>query len=332
MKEQINILITCAGGSSALNCIKSLKEQTEIPLKIVGVDNDPFAAGLFKSDTYYNIPAINSPNYLDAILEVCSKEKISVLFPMLSTEIILFSSKGKTLTKKGIRCLVSPVETVRLFQNKWRAFKFLKSINIQTPETWLAGKYPIKLSFPIFVKPIIGSGSRQSFKVNSYEELNYISNTLSLKKHLIQNYIDGQEYTVDAVAGYNGSLISAVPRERIKTRNGMAIVSKTVEFPELIHTLETISQKMKFKGPLNMQFIVNDDGIFVTDINTRFSAGGLPLSIKAGIDIPLIVLKLCIGMPVQQIKKYEVDLLMIRYYDELFINGYSQTTTRGSLL
>ena len=73
-------------------------------------------------------------------------------------------------------------------------------------------------------------------------------------------------------------------------------------------------------GPCNVQLIRNDDGMFFTEVNDRFSAGGLPLTVAAGANTPLMLLKMALGMPVEPVASYHIDLVMARYLTEMFMD------------
>ena len=49
-----------------------------------------------------------------------------------------------------------------------------------------------------------------------------------------------------------------------------------------------ICEHLEVVGACNIQFIENKDGIYFIELNPRFAAGGLMLTVNAGANIPLM--------------------------------------------
>ena len=74
------------------------------------------------------------------------------------------------------------------------------------------------------------------------------------------------------------------------------------------------------KGSANFQFIIQDEIPYLIDINLRFASGGLPLSIKSGLNIIELLIKDLYNIEFEE-KDYKIDKkerIMYRYYEELF--------------
>ena len=73
----------------------------------------------------------------------------------------------------------------------------------------------------------------------------------------------------------------------------------------------------KIIGPGNIQCILNKKRCYFIEINTRFAAGGLPLTVASGVNIPLICIKLMLGHKIQKNIDYITNLRMIRFLTEI---------------
>ena len=74
LNSKITVLVTSAGVASAVNVIRALKMQDEIPVHIIAIDQNPLASGLHLADSHYTCPSINNfPKYLEFILKLSSK-------------------------------------------------------------------------------------------------------------------------------------------------------------------------------------------------------------------------------------------------------------------
>ena len=138
----------------------------------------------------------------------------------------------------------------------------------------------------------------------------------------MQHHVNGIEYTIDTISDQNGRILAAAPRERIVVKSGQSVKGRTTKDKRLIEYGKGISSKFGIKWVACSQCKVTDDRkIFFIEINPRYGTG-VSLSIGAGLNIPLLQIKLALGMP---IKKEELDFTdnfyMIRYWEEILRNG-----------
>jgi len=317
--NRVTVLITSAGGEAALNCLHALRKQKKFEIKIVCVDKSPLSAGLYLADKYYIVPDINQREYLDKVLDICLAEKVNVILPIYSKEIPLYAKNLNTFQEINVEILISSYASVSTFINKWMAYLFFLENNIVTPTTWLLSDFkPLDNNlYPLYIKPCVGSGSKDNYFLADYNDFAYYQNK-TIGEYIIQKYIDAPEYTIDIVADRYSKIVTAIPRERLKTKSGMAVTSRTVKDDSAIQTAESIISNGGLVGPVNIQYFRLGNDRYFFDVNTRFSAGGLPLAVAAGTNIPLVVVQLALGLPVKCTRKYK-SLTMIRYYTELFI-------------
>jgi carbamoyl-phosphate synthase large subunit len=212
----------------------------------------------------------------------------------------------------------SHIDTVSLFRNKWQSYLFFEKIGIHTPETFelstLADPF-----FPLLLKPKFGSGSKNIIKIDTFRDLDYFRQKVDTAQYIAQEIVSSPEYTVDFLVGNNNELLSLVARQRIKTKDGIAVVSRTVDSSLIAPVIEKILRNIELRGPINLQYFhVEKQETLTFDLNTRFAAGGLPLSIKVGINIPLETIKLALGLPTKKLDGYAIGVTMIRYYTTLF--------------
>jgi carbamoyl-phosphate synthase large subunit len=143
---------------------------------------------------------------------------------------------------------------------------------------------------------------------------------LDQNEYIAQPLISAREFTVDGLADNESKLVGMIPRERIITRDGLAVVTRTVDEPQITEMIKKIVSFGKLHGPFAIQYFKTLENRFLfIDVNTRFAAGGLPLSVQAGVNIPLETVKLALGKKVSINHEYKKNLTMIRYYTELFL-------------
>ena len=182
------------------------------------------------------------------------------------------------------------------------------------------GKYNFSSSPALFVKPVSGSSSKGSKKIDNSSDL--IAVLKSTEDLIIQEFVDAEEVTVDVFCPTVGIPKVISPRIRIETKNGQSIKSKTIKKEPFIDIVNSICNEFSILGASNIQFFKKDDDLIFIEINPRFAAGGLMLTIESGANIPLLVLKKILG---KNISEHEYNskegLIMLRYWEEIFIHA-----------
>ena len=317
IRKKVKVLITSAGSTNGVNVIKALKEQKEIKFFLIAVDVNPLASGFFMTDKYYIVPRADAPDFTSTILRICKKEKIKIIIPTFSFELPIFAKNKEIFEKEGIKMAISSCETFKITEDKIETNKYFKKWKIPSPEVYTEKDFrKRKIRFPIIIKPIKASGSKNVNKVNNWDELvffkKYISNSF------IQEFVEGDEYTIDGVSDLYGKMISASPRIRLETKGGLAIKSIIVKDNKLVDYTKKIVEGFKIMGPFNIQCFKKGKNINFIEVNSRFPSGGLPLTVKAGLNIPLILIKLILGEKINK-PKIKSGLVMTRYWDAIVL-------------
>jgi carbamoyl-phosphate synthase large subunit len=324
----VTILITSAGGASACNVIKALKSQAEIPVRLIASDLDPLGVGLHLADVAYTLPRASDKAFIPKVLEICEKEGVEVIIPILSVEVPVFAEHLAEFQARRISLVLPSSETLSICGDKWKTYQRFIDAGIPTPRSWRPDELPdaAHLPFPLFIKPSVGSGSRDAYRVDSSEDLHRLLSTV--KNPIIQEFVSGAEYTVDVFADRESNLLAAIPRERMRVAEGKTQLGRTLMDPEIRAFVERIVKQVSLVGPGNVQCIRGEQGLRFTEINARFAAGGLPLAIAAGANTPLMLLKLALGRAVEPIHGYQVGLVMARYSTEIFFRVASDGTVQ----
>lgn len=162
-------------------------------------------------------------------------------------------------------------------------------------------------------------GSMGVFVVEDAEDLAY-----ALKKTsnpIIQEKMEGTEFTMDVLCDMEGNVIYAVPRERLEVRDGEVNKSRVVIDEGIIalskKVVECLKNEATVRGPLTLQCFKSKEGTLkMLEINPRFG-GGVPLSFAAGADYAQCFLDIKEN---KKIKSNEiVEKSMLRYDESVFI-------------
>lgn len=310
----MRILLTAIG--KRIQLIKYLKKSYEV----FGTDCGDLAPAMYFVDKFFKVPRYNEERYIDKLINICSNENIDLLIPLYEKEFELLCNHRDKFEKIGTSLLLSDSGVINTFNDKYKTYEFFKRNNIDTPATYLKGNILCnyeEISFPLIIKPIDGMGSSNVFKVKNEKELSFFIEYI--ENPIIQEYIEGAEYTIDVLCDFNGKVISAVPRERLEVRSGEVSKSRTVKDFKIIDAVLDLCSKTKFVGPITIQCIVAVKGeIKFIEVNPRFG-GGVPLSFEAGVDYGKYFELMCKGEEITPIIGEFKEITMLRYDEAVFI-------------
>ena len=281
-----NILITGAGSLIGQGVIKIVRKYSSNH-KIIGADYVNKTIGLHWCDKSYYLPDILDKNikkqkWINSIIKIIKKEKIDMVIPCADFEIKLYSEFKETLKKKfNVEIIVSDYNLVESCNDKFKTVQLLKKHNLDFPKSCLPNKkfFNGKISFPLIVKPRIGSTSKNVYLVKNMEQLkNAIKNCQS---PIIQEYLKGDEYTCGVIFLKN-KLISVICLRR-QLKNGNTSIAFLEKNLILDNYISNVAKIFKQYGPMNFQLKLTKRGPIIFEINPRFS-GTTPVREKFGLN------------------------------------------------
>ncbi len=319
MKE-INILILSAGRRVEL--VKSFQKaalRLGIKSNIVAGDCSEIAPAIYFADRKAILPRINEPNYIDKIINVCKQERVSLIVPTIDTDLLLLSQEKQRIeSEAGVKVLISSPEVVSICRDKINTQKFFKDNGFLIPKMYTKEELDSQnLSFPLFIKPKFGSSSINAFKVNNFEEL--ITFRKLIKDPIVQDFMEGEEFTVDVFLDFNGKLITVVPRLRIATRSGEISKGRIIKDREIIDDIRRLMKVLKPIGHITVQLMKTDKGIEYIEINPRFG-GGAPMSIQSGADSCENLYRLLMGEKLEYNENYQDNIMFLRFDNSICLD------------
>jgi carbamoyl-phosphate synthase large subunit len=313
----VNILITSASRKVSLVHAFQSALARRGGGQVIAADSNPCAPALYVADRHFLVSPSAAPHFIEEIAQLCQREQVNLIVPTRDEELLRFAEARSSLEQYGLRVMVPAAETVRLCQDKLAFVAFCRTHKFGTPCTYQADQWR-GAQFPLFVKPRFGKGSRGARLVRDESELRNATNN---EEWLIQEFIDGPEYTVDLLADFNSRVLSVVPRLRQVVIAGESYVSRTVNEPELINESARLARKLSLVGHNTIQCFWDGKQAKFVEVNPRFG-GGAALGIAAGMDTPAMLLRLADGeTPPEGFGKFEADLVMLRFTDDLFLNA-----------
>ena len=288
--------------------------------RIVVTDVEPSSPAVHLADRAYRVPISSDPDYVDSLLEICAAEQITLVVPTIDDELETLAAARERFEARGAILACSVPETAALCNDKYRTCRFLTSRGVDAALSWLAGEVPDEAGELLFIKPRSGRGSVGAFLVRNRHELEFFSTYV--RDAVIQEFLQGPEFTIDVMCDWNGRPLSIVPRERLVIRAGVTDRGRTVRNPDLERLALDVTSVIPFQGPVNIQCRMRGDVPVVFEINPRFS-GGIALTIAAGADFPAMLLRLAAGLPVESgLGRFTPDLWMTSFETALFLPSY----------
>lgn len=310
----INILLLSAGRRVELvNCFKAARDRLGICGKVIAADMSSTAPAPYFADEACRLPRVTDENYLQRLIELCKEKSVSLVVPTIDTELeILAINKRRIEDESGARVMISDIKSVAACCDKNKTAKFLKERDFDIPRVLTKEELESEeLKFPLFIKPENGSSSINAFKVNDRKQLDAFLEYVN--DPIVQEFVDGAEYTVDCFCDFDGNVISVVPRIRTATRGGEIMRGKIDKNAVIIQTAKRLVKEFGFIGQTTVQcFLCKDGAVKIIEINPRFG-GGAPMSIYAGADSCEYIYRLLSGEKLEYNDSYEDGAMFSRF-------------------
>jgi carbamoyl-phosphate synthase large subunit len=287
--------------------------------RVVVTDVNPLSPAVYATDRAFRVPISSDPRYIDDVLAIARGADVGVVIPTIDDELTVFADARDRFRAAGVCVMVSPAETTILCNDKLATCRELRRLDIPAAESYLPADLPASPAFPLFIKPRYGRGSVGAYPIQNARELNFFVDYVA--DPVVQEYLDGPEFTIDVLCDFAGRPLSIVPRERVVVRAGVIDRGRTVKDERLIDLATACARAIRFVGAVNIQCRIVGDRPVVFEINPRFS-GGIPLTIEAGADFPLMMLQLAAGRRITpSIGCFRDNLWMTNYEASVFLEA-----------
>ena len=348
MMRPITVLLTGCGAPGAPGIIKCLRKNGEREIRIVGVDMNENAGARGMVDAFHVVPAAKAENFIDRILEICELEKIDVVEPIVTRELMKFAQAKQRFDEKGIKLIVMSPETLEIVNNKANLLTAIKKAGLPCPEFRVVHSVREleaacrELGFPqkaICVKAAEGNGSRGvriidpsvsrydlffNSKPNSmyisYDELILTMNEKTeIPEMLVMECLPGTEYSVDFLAD-RGTVLYEVSRRGISVLTSNMMSLEIDDNEQILNLCESVVEKLAMDGNFGFDLLYtkNDLQPYVIEVNPRLTAGVVSCA-AAGVNLPYLGIKKLLGESLHECHP-AYGTKMTRRYEESFFD------------
>lgn len=311
----MNILITSIGSLSAKFVIEQCKN---IGAKVYGTDinESKYLINASALERFYKVPkAIDSEKFKKEIKNIIQDASITHIFPLTDLDVDFFANTNLNLANKKIKILVENKNIVNLIRNKLELSRIFKgNYIINCIPTFTIHEYSKKFNvYPAIAKIKNGRSSENILYITEEKQLQYILNM----DYIIQPKIDGDVITVDII--YDGNTLSFVQRKEIfRTSNGAGTTVEIINNEKINNCIIEFFNQVKYRGILNIEFILNNGKVYLMDVNPRFSAG-VSFSCIAGYNFVFNAINYLEGLEVEPITPVKKGLIVTKAYEEFII-------------
>ena len=315
--KKINVLVTAA--SRRVPLVRAFRDAVEKFGKgrVITTDINPLSPALYFGHRHHIVPLTTDRYYIPIIESICDVEDVSLVIPTIDDELPIFGKARDRLESVGIRVAVSSEQTGLICNDKYETYQFCLKNDIPVPATTLAADIDgRRFMYPAIVKPRFGRGSVNVFTVQTEDHLRLFSNYVP--DAIIQEFVEGTEFTVDVLCNFSGKVISVVPRERLVIRAGVSDKGITRKNKAVMDFAENVAVRLQIAGPANIQCKCDGNRVTLIEVNPRFS-GGIPLTLASGADFPSWLLQMTAGIDMRsQVGKFQDGLAMMSFEESIF--------------
>jgi hypothetical protein len=210
-----NILVFPCGSEIALEIHRSLQYSTHFNVIGASSVNDH---GKFVYENYIgDIPFHDHKDFIPQLQEIVKTYKIDAIYPAMDLVALTLKKNESSL---GCRVVGSSVMGNEICVSKAKTYEFFEN-TIPVPKIY---KDTNSAVYPLFIKPIVGYGSRNTLKAfNQIQTEAFFENDKNVDDFLLCEYLSGDEYTIDCFSDRYGALRFSKTRRRNRVSNGISV-------------------------------------------------------------------------------------------------------------
>lgn len=338
---EVTVLVTACGNVYMPGITDSIKNNGERKIRLIGADMNRDDTILQMVDQYYQVPRGDDPSYAAAILDICIKEHVDVVIPIMSVELDTLAQNERLFKEAGICLSISNMESLKIANNKLLLFEYMQKNNIPTPKFWPVNTVTDveraieHIGVPVVFKTTEGSGSRgmriidpgkSRFDIlfhekptSAYVTLQDFKETLQegeMPNMLAMEYLPGHEYSVDMVCD-NGKVLYSLCRRGLNVQTSIILDGIVEDKPEVIRLCNQVAEKLKLTGNIGFDVKERADGTpVIMECNPRATAGISEFT-ASGVNLLYLNIKRCLGEPLPELMP-RYGVIMKRRYQEMY--------------
>lgn len=326
MKVAVSGLNNTDNPAPGIPVIKSISEKNTT----IGLSYDPNEPGNFMGmceKTYLMpYPSLGFEELKDRLEHIQKNEGLDAIIPNLDAELPLYIKYQDEIEAMGIKLCLPSLENFEL-RNKNKLDKLSKSLEMTYPKTYEIStvkelqEITKSSQFPLMVK---GNYYKAYMAHNLDSAIDYfykISNEWGFPV-LIQEVVSGEELNLVGVGDGEGNLKGAVTIKKLTTTDiGKIWTGVTIKNDKMMQIAQDFVKHTGWKGPFELECIVNMGNVYMIEINPRFPAW-VYFATEIGVNLPQMVVDIMEGKEFESQLEYPQNKMYVRYTGE-FVTDFT---------
>ncbi|THE11199.1 carbamoyl phosphate synthase large subunit [Bacillus timonensis] len=255
------------------------------------------------------------PLTFEHVLNVIEAEKVDQVIVQFGGQTAI--NLAQRLEAAGVSIVGITHDVIDQLEDRDRFYKLLEKVNIKhipgeiAEDTQDLLEKSSEIGYPVLIRPSYVIGGKGMVVINDEDELISFVKEISSDSFplLIDAYVPGLEIEIDLLSDGHEILIPTIVEhiEKAGVHSGdshaiMPAISLTEENKKTVTDYaEKIVRELQFKGIMNIQFVINDNQIYVLEVNPRASRTVPVISKITGIPMAQLASKLVLGKSLQEV-------------------------------
>ena len=312
----MNILILSCGTRNKV--VSYFKDAVGTAGKVIATDCSPYAPALYDADSFYVVPRMTAPGYINEIITICKNEHIDGVLSFIDPELSLLAQHKTDFEAVGTTVIGSSYELCEMALDKWAMYNWLTEHGYRCAKTYVQFETFEKAladgraAFTVFVKPRFGSASLYISKADDLETAKF------LFKHqpdmIIQEFLDGQEIGADVYTDMLTGRVAAIfTKNKLVMRAGETDKAISFKDEKLFALILRFVEESGYRAQIDMDIFKIGDDYYISEVNPRFG-GGYPHAYECGVKTPQMIVNNLSGQQnVPSVGEYRSDVVMMKY-------------------
>ncbi|HVL99266.1 MAG TPA: carbamoyl-phosphate synthase large subunit [Egibacteraceae bacterium] len=225
---------------------------------------------------------------------------------------------ARALEAAGVRILGTLPEAIDLAEDRGRFNAVLDELAIPQPDGGVAGTLEearavaARIGYPVLVRPSYVLGGRAMAIVYTDEQLDaWLRDNAAEGTILVDRFLEGAvEVDVDAVFDgeelFVGGVMEHIEEAGVHSGDSACVLPPYTlgrgQLRQLREYTEAIARALQTRGPLNIQFAIRDDAIFVLEANPRASRTVPFVSKATGVPLAKAAARVMVGATIAELR------------------------------
>ena len=130
----MNVLILAAGTRNKIG--QYFRNALQGAGRVVATDASRLGPAVYEADAWYIVPPISDPGYLDGILDICRKERITGVLSLIDPELSLLAANEDRFRALGVTVIGSSYDLCEMSLDKMRMYRWLTDHGYACARSW----------------------------------------------------------------------------------------------------------------------------------------------------------------------------------------------------